>query len=93
MTVKVTHASQAFFYRNLARNCLKATLPDSVKAQLAMIEQPTRSEIYKEFDDDIVDKALEIMRTLNLNGEKFVIEDVYLDAANKVVDEYISQLN
>ena len=86
----VVHESRAFFHLNLARNCLKLTLPATEKAVIAFIEQPLRSELYIEFDKDIRAKALELMKSLNADGEDWKIEQVYLDAANIVVSDYIN---
>ena len=85
----VVHASRAFFHLNLARNSLKLTLPDTEKALLADVDQPLRAELYIEFDVDIRAKALELMKDLNSKGEDWKIEQVYLDAANIVVSDYI----
>lgn len=82
----------AFQYQNLARKSWVGIASTKLKNSLHAIEREARFEIYKEIDNLVLSKVVEISSKKRESKIKFVYESLFSEAAKIVVDEYEQEL-
>ncbi|ADM79992.1 RpbA RNA polymerase binding protein [Aeromonas phage phiAS5] len=88
--VTLKTASAAYFYQNLARKSWTALMSQADRDRLQCLERDVRFDLYKEFDQDVIDNAMRLsenFRKENLNCKRDFTE-FFADAAAVVYSEW-----
>ncbi|AAQ17677.1 RpbA RNA polymerase binding protein [Aeromonas phage Aeh1] len=82
--------SAAYFYQNLARKNWVCLMTQEEYDRLQCLERDVRFDVYKEFDDDVIETAIRLsqkFRAENLNCKREFVE-FFPDAAILVYSEW-----
>lgn len=82
----------AFQYQNLARKSWVGAASLKLKNSLQSIERETRFEIYKELDETVLAKVVELSKQKRDSKVTFVYETLFPEAANIVIAGYEQEL-